>query len=87
MLYLVFSRTIDTLVTRKIKRKNPKSKAVKKDGICIENASKICEHLDKNFPGLVLAVVGDSDSFVPRPWNTTAFTSGLRKTLKGAKSE
>ncbi|XP_076101787.1 transient receptor potential cation channel subfamily M member 1-like isoform X2 [Mytilus galloprovincialis] len=36
------------------------------------------------YPGLVLAVVGDSDSFVPRPWNTAKFTSGLIDTVNGA---
>ncbi|XP_063435498.1 uncharacterized protein LOC134716432 [Mytilus trossulus] len=36
----------------------------------------------KQFPGLVLAVVGDSESFVPRPWNATAFTADLINTLK-----
>ncbi|VDI67062.1 Hypothetical predicted protein, partial [Mytilus galloprovincialis] len=36
-----------------------------------------------NFPGLVLAVVGDCDSYVPRPWNTTAFTTGLLNTVHG----
>ncbi|XP_076112012.1 transient receptor potential cation channel subfamily M member-like 2 isoform X2 [Mytilus galloprovincialis] len=35
------------------------------------------------FPGLVLAVVGDCDSYVPRPWNTTAFTTGLLNTVHG----
>ncbi|XP_071166794.1 transient receptor potential cation channel subfamily M member 1-like [Mytilus edulis] len=39
----------------------------------------------KQFPGLVLAVVGDSDSFVPRPWNATAFTADLIDTLKKVK--
>lgn len=38
------------------------------------------------YPGLVLAVVGDSDSFVPRPWNTAKFTSGLIDTVNGANS-
>ncbi|XP_071166798.1 transient receptor potential cation channel subfamily M member 1-like isoform X1 [Mytilus edulis] len=37
-----------------------------------------------SYPGLVLAVVGDSDSFVPRPWNTAKFTSGLIDTVNGA---
>ncbi|XP_052100105.1 transient receptor potential cation channel subfamily M member 8-like isoform X2 [Mytilus californianus] len=39
----------------------------------------------KRFPGLVLAVVGDSESFVPRPWNATAFTADLIDTLKKVK--
>lgn len=30
----------------------------------------------------MLAVVGDSESFVPRPWNATAFTADLINTLK-----
>ncbi|CAC5389679.1 unnamed protein product [Mytilus coruscus] len=37
----------------------------------------------EKFPGLVLAVVGDCDSYVPRPWNTTAFTTGLLNTVHG----
>ncbi|CAC5398351.1 unnamed protein product [Mytilus coruscus] len=39
----------------------------------------------KRFSGLVLAVVGDSESFVPRPWNATAFTADLIDTLKKVK--
>ena len=44
------------------------------------------EDKDK-FPGLVLAVVGDCDSYVPRPWNTTAFTTGLLNTVHGVNSK
>ncbi|CAC5398354.1 TRPM2 [Mytilus coruscus] len=36
-------------------------------------------------PGLVLAVVGDSESYVPKPWNTTAFTYGLLQSIQGVK--
>ncbi|VDI44633.1 Hypothetical predicted protein [Mytilus galloprovincialis] len=36
-------------------------------------------------PGLVLAVIGDSESYVPKPWNTTAFTSGLLQAVQGVK--
>ncbi|XP_071166777.1 uncharacterized protein [Mytilus edulis] len=36
-------------------------------------------------PGLVLSVIGDSESYVPKSWNTTEFESGLLQTVKGAK--
>ncbi|XP_071173678.1 uncharacterized protein [Mytilus edulis] len=44
-----------------------------------------CTNTEDNekFPGLILAVVGDCDSYVPRPWNTTAFTTGLLNTVHG----
>ncbi|XP_052062045.1 uncharacterized protein LOC127702076 isoform X3 [Mytilus californianus] len=48
----------------------------------------IWEELTKNkyeTPGLVLAVVGDCDSYVPKPWNTTAFTTGLVNTVNGVE--
>lgn len=41
---------------------------------------------DNSLPGLVLAVIGDSESYVPKPWNTTAFTSGLLQSIQGVKS-
>lgn len=50
----------------------------------------IWEELTKNknkYPGLVLAVVGDCDSYVPKPWNTTAFTTGLVNTVNGVESK
>ncbi|XP_052100115.1 uncharacterized protein LOC127734321 [Mytilus californianus] len=40
---------------------------------------------DNSLPGLVLAVIGDSESYVPKPWNTTAFTSGLLQCIQGVK--
>ncbi|CAG2236290.1 unnamed protein product [Mytilus edulis] len=40
---------------------------------------------DNSLPGLVLAVIGDSESYVPKPWNTTAFTSGLLQSIQGVK--
>ncbi|VDI61406.1 Hypothetical predicted protein [Mytilus galloprovincialis] len=49
----------------------------------------IWEELTKNknkYPGLVLAVVGDCDSYVPKPWNTTAFTTGLVNTVNGVEN-
>ncbi|XP_052100100.1 transient receptor potential cation channel subfamily M member 2-like isoform X2 [Mytilus californianus] len=48
----------------------------------IKNEGK--QNILPSYPGLVLAVVGDSDSFVPRPWNTAKFTSGLIDTVNGA---
>ena len=36
-------------------------------------------------PRLVLSVVGDSSSFVPKPWLTPVFQLGLIETAKGAK--
>lgn len=36
-------------------------------------------------PKLVLSVIGDSSSFVPKPWLTSIFQSGLIATAKGAK--
>ncbi|XP_052100114.1 transient receptor potential cation channel subfamily M member 2-like [Mytilus californianus] len=42
------------------------------------------EH-DNGLPGLVLAVIGDSESYVPKPWNTTALTSGLLQSTQGVK--
>lgn len=41
---------------------------------------------EKNkYPRLVLSVVGDSGSFVPKPWLTPVFQLGLIETAKGAK--
>ncbi|CAC5398361.1 unnamed protein product [Mytilus coruscus] len=40
---------------------------------------------DNCFPGLVLSVIGDSESYVPKPWNTIAFTSGLLQSIQGVK--
>ncbi|CAG2217967.1 unnamed protein product [Mytilus edulis] len=44
-----------------------------------------CTNTEDNekFPSLILLVVGDCDSYVPRPWNTTAFTTGLLNTVHG----
>lgn len=36
-------------------------------------------------PKLVLSVIGDSSSFVPKPWLTSVFQTGLIETAKGAK--
>ncbi|CAC5398404.1 TRPM7 [Mytilus coruscus] len=36
-------------------------------------------------PKLVLSVIGDSNTFVPKPWLTSVFQSGLIETAKGAK--
>ena len=36
-------------------------------------------------PRLVLSVVGDSSSFVPKPWLTPVFQLGLIETAEGAK--
>lgn len=36
-------------------------------------------------PKLVLSVIGDSSSFVPKPWFTSVFKAGLIETAKGAK--
>lgn len=38
-------------------------------------------------PRLVLSVVGDSSSFVPKPWLTPVFQLGLIETAKGAKGK
>ncbi|CAG2208932.1 unnamed protein product [Mytilus edulis] len=40
---------------------------------------------DNCFPGLVLSIIGDSESYVPKPWNTVAFTSGLLQSIQGVK--
>lgn len=39
----------------------------------------------ESHPRLVLSVVGDSSSFVPKPWLTPVFQLGLIETAKGAK--
>ncbi|CAC5379290.1 unnamed protein product [Mytilus coruscus] len=36
-------------------------------------------------PKLVISVIGDSSSFVPTPWLTSVFQTGLIETAKGAK--
>lgn len=36
-------------------------------------------------PKLVLSIIGDSKSFVPKPWITSVFKQGLIDTAKGAK--
>ncbi|XP_063432248.1 transient receptor potential cation channel subfamily M member 2-like isoform X2 [Mytilus trossulus] len=36
-------------------------------------------------PKLVLSIIGDSKSFVPKPWITSVFKQGLIETAKGAK--
>ncbi|VDI47403.1 Hypothetical predicted protein [Mytilus galloprovincialis] len=36
-------------------------------------------------PKLVLSVIGDSKSFVPKPWLASVFKQGLIETAKGAK--
>ena len=41
----------------------------------------------KRHPRLVLSVVGDSSSFVPKPWLTPVFQLGLIETAKGAKGK
>ena len=38
-------------------------------------------------PKLVLSVVGDSSSFVPKPWLTPVFQLGLIETAEGAKGK
>ncbi|CAG2195963.1 unnamed protein product [Mytilus edulis] len=37
------------------------------------------------YPRLVLSIIGDSSSFVPKPWLTPVFQLGLIETAKGAK--
>lgn len=36
-------------------------------------------------PKLVLSIIGDSKSFVPKPWMASVFKQGLIETAKGAK--
>ncbi|XP_063431696.1 transient receptor potential cation channel subfamily M member 2-like [Mytilus trossulus] len=40
---------------------------------------------DPEPPKLVLSIIGDSKSFVPKPWITSVFQYGLIETAKGAK--
>ncbi|CAG2199288.1 unnamed protein product [Mytilus edulis] len=40
---------------------------------------------DPEPPKLVLSIIGDSKSFVPKPWVTSVFQYGLIETAKGAK--
>lgn len=43
-------------------------------------------HANKNkYPRLVLSVIGDSSTFVPKPWLTPVFQLGLIETAVGAK--
>ncbi|XP_076100878.1 uncharacterized protein LOC143070496 [Mytilus galloprovincialis] len=50
-----------------------------------ESTEAIFDNQDKSLPGLVLSVIGDSESYVPKSWNTAEFESGLLQTVKGAK--
>ncbi|XP_076101753.1 transient receptor potential cation channel subfamily M member 2-like [Mytilus galloprovincialis] len=43
------------------------------------------QHRDPEPPKLVLSIIGDSKSFVPKPWITSVFKQGLIETAKGAK--
>lgn len=45
----------------------------------------LLEPRKKRYPRLVLSVIGDSSSFVPKPWLTPVFQLGLIETAKGAK--
>ena len=49
--------------------------------------NEIIKERDNRFPRLVLAVIGDSTSFVPKPWLTQIFQLGLIKTAEGAKGK
>lgn len=42
---------------------------------------------DPEPPKLVLSIIGDSKSFVPKPWITSVFQYGLIETVKGAKGK
>ncbi|CAC5417960.1 unnamed protein product [Mytilus coruscus] len=58
-----------------------------------ETIPKSVDDLTKNllkprhnrYPRLVLSIIGDSSSFVPKPWLTPVFQLGLIETAKGAK--
>lgn len=52
-----------------------------------ESTEAIFDNQDKSLPGLVLSVIGDSESYVPKSWNTAEFESGLLQTVKGAKGK
>ncbi|XP_052100124.1 transient receptor potential cation channel subfamily M member 2-like isoform X2 [Mytilus californianus] len=43
------------------------------------------KYRDPEPPKLVLSIIGDSKSFVPKPWITSVFQYGLIETAKGAK--
>ena len=42
---------------------------------------------DNKYPRLVLSIIGDSSTFVPKPWLTPVFQLGLIETAKGANSK
>lgn len=50
----------------------------------LENQQK-GENRKPETPKLVLSVIGDSKSFVPKPWLASVFKQGLIETAKGAK--
>lgn len=52
-----------------------------------ESSEAIFDNQDKSLPGLVLSVIGDSESYVPKSWNTAEFESGILQTVKGAKGK
>ncbi|XP_076102526.1 transient receptor potential cation channel subfamily M member 2-like isoform X1 [Mytilus galloprovincialis] len=52
----------------------------------VENLTRDLTRLgDDRYPRLVLSIIGDSSSFVPKPWLTPVFQLGLTETAKGAK--
>ncbi|CAG2231053.1 unnamed protein product [Mytilus edulis] len=67
-------RTIPTKTELHIKESKSRSEDLN-EILCILQRYLAKKH--NILPGLVLAVIGDSESYVPKPWNTTAFTSGL----------
>ncbi|VDI36243.1 Hypothetical predicted protein [Mytilus galloprovincialis] len=52
----------------------------------VENLTRDLTRLGNDrYPRLVLSIIGDSSSFVPKPWLTPVFQLGLTETAKGAK--
>ncbi|CAG2199285.1 unnamed protein product [Mytilus edulis] len=65
---------------RQKKTKGLKNQQKKTNGFEIQK-----QHRDPEPPKLVLSIIGDSKSFVPKPWVTSVFKQGLIETAKGAK--
>ncbi|CAC5413896.1 PLA2G [Mytilus coruscus] len=51
-----------------------------------ESTGVTSDNQDRSLPGLVLSVIGDSESYVPKSWNTTELESGLLQTVKGKEN-
>lgn len=70
---------IQEKVNRKTETKNASERTSEEDTILKDIENDIVQ----STPTMVFSVIGDSDSFVPRPWPTTVFQTAL---IEAAKS-